>query len=415
MSGVHLFESIGAFSELRMGCSRTQVALLTTSKVVWTHLHHQRSTATAGIRLFAWVLLAIAEQVRKGVAEKNTPNIIHLDGEKCKNKWKDLKKKVSIYTNTLAGKAGTGSEAKDKPEHYDQITCFMASSVVSQGAVKIRDSGVGTDPKMRPAQQNKGSSRDASESDDKSVISVDTVEEPVYRNPEVLSEKQQQELRRKNRLDAYDDNLKEYYKNGNFFDESGNPAAPILEPNTPPPQQTFTEQLFSQLVPPSTPAKQSPSTPARKKETATKSKKYSSSKTSNAATQQADSDADEAKPIKTPKEKNRKQKNRNIEEQLIELQQQALKQNELAAKQVQERFEANQAAEQEDHEIARTNRIQDLEHSNQKFLLMMTALNKSTNRKKSKKRKWSKKKKNRDDGDGSKSDSSRRSSVVGGN
>ncbi|KAI9345047.1 hypothetical protein BDR26DRAFT_932604 [Obelidium mucronatum] len=56
ISAVHLFESIGAFSELRLGCCRSQVALLTTSKVVWTQLHHQLSPETAEIRLFKLVV-----------------------------------------------------------------------------------------------------------------------------------------------------------------------------------------------------------------------------------------------------------------------------------------------------------------------------------------------------------------------
>ncbi|KAI9325086.1 hypothetical protein BDR26DRAFT_942381 [Obelidium mucronatum] len=65
ISAVHLFESIGAFSELRLGCMQvaggfthheSQVALLTTSKVVWTQLHHQLSPETAEIRLFKLVV-----------------------------------------------------------------------------------------------------------------------------------------------------------------------------------------------------------------------------------------------------------------------------------------------------------------------------------------------------------------------
>ncbi|ORY29612.1 hypothetical protein BCR33DRAFT_772426 [Rhizoclosmatium globosum] len=93
-----------------------------------------------------------------------TVNIQYLDAEKCKTKLKNIRTTVQDYTNNL-------DEACEKPEFYDQFRRFMRGSVVTQGPVKIRDSGTGTQPIMRTAADSLPAKLSINEEDSPKVAS----------------------------------------------------------------------------------------------------------------------------------------------------------------------------------------------------------------------------------------------------
>ncbi|ORY40506.1 hypothetical protein BCR33DRAFT_367279 [Rhizoclosmatium globosum] len=270
-----------------------------------------------------------------------TVNIQYLDAEKCKTKLKNIRTAVQDYTNNLEGKTGTGSEACEKPEFYDQFRRFMRGSVVTQGPVKIRDSGTGTQPIMRTAADSLPAKLSINEEDLPNIASEEGLMIDFLATANKDSDFVQRQKRQTERLNTW---IKQPF--------DLNSPIPLLSSS---PTKNNAPELDRPDIP--LPTCTIESTKIRKE--------------------------DPEKPQPTPKQKRKRGTgdNDDYQERQLEIQQQTLDLNREVAKQNQERHEANLKLQLDIQETNRQNRIVDAakdraaqEKADEKYAMMMEAL-----------------------------------------